>query len=381
MASIGGVGRHNLREWHRVVSGTLQSACDNAIRVARGGDTRASVGLARHAYRLAREESRQAELEALNALALCQIANGSFIEAIATAIDAFGVGEELGDRGGKAHALSSMAGAAPFILDANPLALEMLETCVNEAEAIGDTVLAARAHNTSGIVYANMQRFDEGDRHFDLGMKLVESGDNRAAVFVPHYLFLGNRAYLAVQRVKADLAAGDASRRAIDADDALARIDRVLKISGAEANIDAEARAFFCLGQLRAHLDEPAAALEAFLETLRRATRIRHNPRIIDTQIEMSRLYRNAGRYEEAFQALEAAYELADANRPSNRVPVICEAMAETLGHLGRDQEAVLHRVKTQRERDAFTRQNDHAVRDLQLFWQRLVAGRSARPA
>lgn len=361
-----------------MVSETLQSACDNAIRVARRGDTRSSVGLARHAYRLAREESRQAELEALNALALCQIANGSFIEAIATAIDAFGVGDALGDRGGKAHALSSMAGAAPFILDANSLALEMLDTCVHEAEAIGDSVLAARAHNTSGIVYANMQRFDEGDRHFELGMKLVETGDNRAAVFVPHYLFLGNRAYLAVQRVKADPAVGDPAQRQRDAEDALARIDQVLKISGAESNIDAEARAYFCLGQLRAHLDEPEAALQAFQETLRRATQIRHNPRIIDTRIEMSRLYRSAGRHEEAIQALEAAYELADANRPSNRVPTICEALADALAHLGRDREAVLHRAKTQHEQEAFQRQNDHAVRDLQLFWQRLVASRAA---
>lgn len=362
-----------------MVSAALQVACDNAIRTARRGDTRAGVGLARHAYRLARQEGQPAELEALNALALCQTANGAYMESIATSIDAFGLASLIGDRGGAAHALTAMAGSASFILDANAVALEMLQTCVQEAAELGDTVLATRVHNTFGIIYANLGRFDEGDAHYEMGMKLVENGDNRAAIFVPHYLFLGNRAYLAVQRLKA--AQSGASQAQVDVlvADALARIERVMLISGAEANIDAEARAYFCLGQLRALQGSTAAALAAFVETLKRATIIRHYPRIIDTQIEMSLLYRQARRYDDAMQALEAAYELADANRPTSRVPIICEGVAETLAKLGREPEAVLYRAKTLREREAFSRQNDYAMHDLQSFWHRLVADRAPR--
>lgn len=44
-----------------MVSEALQSACDNAIRVSRRGDTRKGMDLARHAYRLARLESAEAE--------------------------------------------------------------------------------------------------------------------------------------------------------------------------------------------------------------------------------------------------------------------------------------------------------------------------------
>jgi tetratricopeptide (TPR) repeat protein len=362
-----------------MVSEALQAACDNAIRIARRGDTRSSVGLARHAYRLARQESQPAELEALNALALCQTANGAYIESIATSIDAFALASLIGDRGGAAHALTAMAGSASFILDANAVALEMLTTCVKEATELGDTVLEARVHNTFGIIYSNLGRFDEGDRHYELGMQLVERGDNRASIFVPHYLFLGNRAYLSVQRLKAAPPEMHEAELARLASDSLARIERVMRISGAEANIDAEARAYFCLGQLRAHQGIVPDALSAFLETLKRASIIRHYPRIIDTQIEMGRLYREAGRYEDAMQALEAAYELADANRPTNRVPIICEGVAETLAKLGREREALLHRAKTQREREAFNRQNDHAMRDLQAFWQRLVADGAPR--
>ena len=102
-----------------MVSEALQAACDNAIRSARRGDTRSSIGLARHAYRLARQESPDAELEALNALAMCQGGNGSFIESIATSIDAFSLARQHAHRRGAAYALNTMAGSASFILDAD----------------------------------------------------------------------------------------------------------------------------------------------------------------------------------------------------------------------------------------------------------------------
>jgi hypothetical protein len=53
---------------------------------------RTGIELARQVYRRAREEGRDAELEALNALGLILGAYGSFIEAIATSIDAFTLG-------------------------------------------------------------------------------------------------------------------------------------------------------------------------------------------------------------------------------------------------------------------------------------------------
>ena len=55
----------------QMISESLQAACDNAIRSSPRGDTRAGIDLARRAYRLARRESPEAEMEALNASALC----------------------------------------------------------------------------------------------------------------------------------------------------------------------------------------------------------------------------------------------------------------------------------------------------------------------
>ena len=130
-----------------MVSETLQAACDNAIRCSRRGDTRTGIDLARHAYRLARQESPEAELEALNASALCQSANGSFIESIATSIDVISLARQQLNRRSAAFALATMAGAASFILDANSVVLEMLQVCRSEADALTDVPLKVRIHN------------------------------------------------------------------------------------------------------------------------------------------------------------------------------------------------------------------------------------------
>ena len=168
-----------------MVSETLQAACDNAIRCSRRGDTRAGIDLARHAYRLARQESPEAELEALNASALCQSANGSFIESIATSIDVISLARQQLNRRSAAFALATMAGAASFILDANNVVLEMLQVCRSEADALTDVPLKVRIHNTFGLVYGNLARFDDADREYDLGIALVLKADERAGLFTP----------------------------------------------------------------------------------------------------------------------------------------------------------------------------------------------------
>ena len=349
-----------------MVSETLQAACDNAIRCSRRGDTRAGIDLARHAYRLARQESPEAELEALNASALCQSANGSFIESIATSIDVISLARQQLNRRSAAFALATMAGAASFILDANSVVLEMLQVCRSEADALTDVPLEVRIHNTFGLVYGNLARFDEADHEYDLGIALVAKADERAGLFTPGYLMMGNKAFLAVQRARA--ATQENFLRF--AEDAERRIQSVLGIATTEMNIDAEARAYFCLGQLRALQGKNAEALSAFREALSRATQIRHHPRLIDTNIEISKLFASELQFERALEAMEAAYEIADASRPTAKVAIACEGMAAMYASLGRSREAAHYQAKTEREREAFDRDNEYAIRDLKTFWR-----------
>ncbi|MEP7154876.1 MAG: hypothetical protein ABI905_03830 [Betaproteobacteria bacterium] len=363
-----------------MVSAALQAACDNAINSSRRGDTRSSIGLARHAYRLARQESPDAELEALNSLALCQGGNGSFIESIATSIDAFTLGRQLGNRGGAAFALTTMAGSSSFILDANIVVLDMLQVCRDEANDLSDAPLQVRVHNTFGLVYGNLARFDEADAEYDQGIALVNISGGRAGLVTPAYLMSGNKAFLSVQRARHAQAATPEKFDELAAD-ADRRIHYVLGIAQAEHNIDAEARAFFCLGQLRGLQGKSAEALTALDEALTRATQIRHNPRLIDTNIEISKLYSAAKSFDNGLEALEAAYEIADANRPTSKVAITCEGMAAMYASLGRSREAMHYEARAARERENFERENEHAVRDLKAFWQTVAADHTAKAA
>ena len=353
-----------------MISEALQAACDNAVRSSRRGDTRSGIGLARHAYRMARQESPDAEIEALNTLGLCQSANGSFIESIATAIDTIGLARQHSHRRGAAYALTTMAGAASYILDANNVVLEMLTVCRAEVDALGDLALKVRIHNTFGLAYGNLLRFDDADREYDQGIGLVSAAQGRAALITPAYLMMGNKAFLSVQRA---MRATPEDLPLLEAD-AERCIQEVLGIAATEKNIDAEARALFCLGQLRALQARHAEAIDAFGDALTRAAHIRHNPRLIDTNIEISKSYAAIGQFENALEALEAAYDIADANRPTGKVATACEAMAGMYSNLGREREASHYRAKTEREREAFRRDNEHALRDLNAFWRSIAA-------
>ena len=148
----------------QMVSETLRAACDSAIRCSRRGDTRAGIELARHAYRLARQERPEAEREALNASVLCRPASGSFIESTATSIDVIGLARQQLNRRSAALALATMAGTASFILNANSVALEMLQVCRSEADVLTDVPRQVRIHNMFGLVYGNLARFDGAAR-------------------------------------------------------------------------------------------------------------------------------------------------------------------------------------------------------------------------
>ncbi len=75
-----------------------------------------------------------------------------------------------------------------------------------------------------------------------------------------------------------------------------------------------------------------------------------------------------------ALEALEQAYEIADANRPTGKVAAACEGMADMYSRLGRSRDAAHFRAKAEREHEAFNRDNQHAVRDLNAFWRSIEA-------
>ena len=360
-----------------MISATLQSACDNAVRTSRRGDTRSGIGLARHAYRLARQESEAAEVTALNALALCQSANGSFIESVATAIDAYHLAKKVSDPVGAVLALSTIGGSASFILDASDFLLELLDSCLAEANALSDAVLQARVYLVFGLVYVNMGRFAEGDAAYERALALVEHADDRAALVTPRHYITGNHAALAVRRLNAIGTVDRAHFIAV----AEARVGQFLASTLTENNIDAAARAYFSLGQMRAFQGQPAAAEAAFAESISHAKHIHHIPRQIDSYLEMGNLHFAAQRFEEAIVALEAASDLADGNRPTSKIARIFTCLADSYVALGRTRDAAHFHAKAVHERESFVRENASAISNIHAFWRPHVSAPGDPPA
>ncbi|HEX4857679.1 MAG TPA: tetratricopeptide repeat protein [Usitatibacteraceae bacterium] len=346
------------------------AASDNAIRAARAGDLRAAVGLARHAYRMARAEGLHAQQWALNALALVQGAHGMFIESVATSIDAFKLAQELGERAGSMHALVTMSGAASFILETDEVSIAMLAIGTREAKALGDVALQVRIDNTLGILHLNRREFAEADAAYDRALAAVGPSDSRAALFTPDYLIAGNQTFMHIRRAIQTLPPehDEVCQRA------LARILRAIDVAREHANVDAEARALFGLGMLQAHLGQTDQALAAFVETVSIAQRIHHAPRLVDTYIEMAGVHATLGDLKAALSAYDDAFEIADAHRPTSKLSRICEGIADVYAGLGMAREASHFQAKAQHERDVFSRENDHAMRDIKAFWERLEA-------
>ena len=91
--------------------------------------------------------------------------------------------------------------------------------------------------------------------------------------------------------------------------------------------------------------------------------------------MEISKLFAAESQFEKALEAMEAAYEIADANRPTAKVAAACEGMAAMYASLRRSREAAHYWAKTEREREVFGRDNQYAVRDLNAFWRATAAG------
>ncbi|MBL8520875.1 MAG: tetratricopeptide repeat protein [Betaproteobacteria bacterium] len=350
------------------LNASVDVLADQAVRTARAGDLRAGLGLARHAVSLGRVKDEPAHLYALNALGLVQGACGLFIEAIASCIDAYAMALRLQDARAALHAAVTAAGAGTFILEAGEVTESLLKRCTEASMRLNDTPLLVRIDNTYGIYYLNVKRFDEGIAAYNRALEQVGEPDTRAWLFTPRYMIMGNLAFLHVQRA---LAAPPETHAAMVAS-ARERIALSVYTAHTFQNVDAEARAQYGQGVLQAHLGEYSDALVSFERALAIARRIQHQPRLVDTLIEMGKCWREMKEYTQAIAALDDAHATADGIRPTMKLPRICDDLAATYEALGRMREGAHYRAMAARERELLGRENAHAMRDLTTFSDRL---------
>ncbi len=346
---------------------SVQAACLAAIRTARSGDTPAGLKLAQRAWKDARDGDAESQLYALNTLANCQAIHNDYIEAVASAIDAYEIAARQADEVAQIFALITLAGASGFTLETYDETLVALDRCRQRAEKIEDSYLLRRIGNICGVMLGNLGRFDEAEREFEW----VEAHADETDVNTPPTLVGGNHAHCALKRARA--ATGAERERWLAIADQ--RTECTLSLARSRGNRDAESRMMFNHGEICSVRGDWPAAIESFGEALVLARALRQRIRVIDVLVELGRVRMGAGQWQEALETFGAAFAEADTMRPTIRAAQAADYQADALQALDRQSEAKHQRAVAERERKQFERERDHVRQALQAFWRDHPAG------
>lgn len=334
--------------------------CDRAVRVSRGGDPRRGLELARAAHKRARDEGEpHGLLLALNAVAICLSGRGAHVLALATAMDAYKLGREIGWKAQTAHALLTLA-ASSYDLFESPdrRSIGIVRRCLAEALELPDASLEVRARNVLGIMLAWRKRFGEALAELDRAVARVPASDGST----PVSLLSGNLANLAVRR--ADSARGEALPAARE--EAEGRLREALLLALAGESPGDELRVYYNRGWLRRQQGRFDEAIADYGLALRLARRLKNPARIADIQIGIGDTWLAADRPGDAAEAFEAAHAVGDDIRPARQLLDACERLERALSLKG-DARAARHAAAVaDRERKVYERERAHARAELQ---------------
>ncbi len=342
---------------------SVQASCLAAIRTARRGETLAGMKMAQSAWRDARKGGDpRSQLYALNALANCQAVHNDFIEAVASAIDAYEMAVKQGDEVAQVFALTTLAGASGFTLNTFDATLSTLAECRQRAEKMGDMHLKRRIGNIRGVMLGNLRRFEEAEREFEWVRTHADDTDYNT----PITLVWGNHAHCAVKRARAAEGAEQTEWLGISEQ----RTEETLALAMESANKDTQSRMMFNRGEINTiRLDWPAA-VTAYAQGLALARELRQRIRIVDNLVELGRAQMGAGELQQALETFGAAYAEADFMRPTPRSAQAADCLAEAMQALGRPDEAQHQRTVAEREREQFERESAHVRDALLAFWR-----------
>jgi len=339
----------------------LAIECRRAVQAVRAGQVQLGLGVARRAYLEAREGGRRSDLaHALNTMALCLSANGAYIEALASGIDAFRLYADEGAACGRIRALCTIAGAATFIIDSGEATLPVLDRCVREATERGSASLRVLAHNARAVALLKTGRFDASRADFQAALALVPESDGS----IPAAVVLCNLAAVAMRRTEAAAPERrEALRRA-----AQRELAEALDAALAEGSLEAQSRGHYIRGELCLQGGEPLPALEALAESLAIAQRLRHRYRCNVLALRMADVHEALGNGAKALALLESAHTEALSRRPCKELHVVCGRLAVLHDRLGHASEAEHFGVAAGREGAQHERECVYQRRALQAF-------------
>lgn len=338
--------------------------CRQAILTARGGDTRTGIQLAQRAWRLARADGQPRRLmQALNAMALCQLTAGRNIEAASTAIDAFRLAAKLPDRLAAMHALTTLLGASNHMYDTLnatvPIAMRALELVRDD----GDLALIVRLHNTLGVSLGMLGRHEEGEAALEAALRLAPDADRTT----PPSMISANLAHAAVLRARNQPA--DGSRIA----QAAQRLAQARAVTDLEQSAEAQIRVWYCFGLFHHDRGDMTAAADALDRCIAEAVAMQHHTRSVDARLELVSVQIARGDTAAALASLDRAWMEADTIRPSRHAQAVCARLAELHAQTGNATEAARWHTLAEREQAGFDQERAIASRELNAFWTELA--------
>jgi tetratricopeptide (TPR) repeat protein len=344
-----------------------------ALEYARHGMPREGLESVKHALALISLDGERASADsdyvravALNAAAICHYTRTDYLMSIASGLDSYQLFKRLNNASKMGHALATLATACQEVAD--DVAEDALLGCLIIAERVTDNFLAARVHNSLGMLKCAQSRFDEAEHHYEESSSLLLAEGQTAQ----RPRLTANFATLYRRRAEAASAAGDLALRDSWLTQAFVTLRIGLESAVNEKNAFDAAEKSRLLGELYLSMDRLLEAKNEFATALQYAKELRHQPTLAEIQLFMGRTLmkeKNIAGAEKALRAALAFAKVAEIRRVSQECH---EELAECLNAQSRFNDAATHNAASDEIRTAIEATNEEAKREAVAVWKRI---------
>ena len=336
---------------------------DEAIRLSRAGRLKEGLKAALAVTQRLRPHGDGPMLRrALNTLAICQAAQGRFIEAVSHCLDVYERAHEANDQLAECHALATLAASAGMILETDEGGHPVLRHCLEVAIGHGDVTLEARVRSLLCIRLGTMGQFDEAERENHAALKLAVTG---GGLLTPRSLLLLNLAVLAAKRLRA---AAEPDRPPL-ASAARARTTEAMAIAQQEGNAVLAARIHYNFGDIDRIVGDAASALVQFDHALAIEENFRSPTFLSNLLMARSEVLISLSRWDDALAASLRAFHQAEQHRPARDTATAAANLASLYSRRGEPELAAQWQARADAETADFLRESRLVREKLIELW------------
>ena len=341
--------------------------CELARACARAGLPHDGLAAVKEAIKLAQSHQLVRErAEAMDAASMCHYFRGDYLMAIASGLDAyqgFAGNDQYVPMG---HTLATVAAACKEIR-ASDLAIEALNGCLEIAGRAGDVFLEARSRNMLGMVFTEMQRFDDAEAEFNHSRGcLAGMGETSHLPKV-----LANQAEILKRRADTAAAVNQPDRAAGLLLQATCVLDEAVAVARSDGNDYEVADKTTMLAEYHRLLGDHDVAARLVGEALEMATRLKHPQIIIEGHLGQGKILLDQRDHHAAAARLKRALELARDAELRDLQLQAHRQLAECYGAIAHDRDAAAHAMLADELDAAAAEANHEAQREVRLLWER----------